>query len=649
LLLRFIMFGDIRMTLQEKLDQLPSLPGVYLYKDAAGGVLYVGKAASLRSRVRSYFQPGADLSARIRTLVSQVRDLDFIVAESEPEALALEFNLIQRYRPRFNVRYRDDKSYPYLRIDMQEEFPALSVVRHPAMYRDTHSFRRMDADGARYFGPYTSAWAMWQTVRLMQRIFKIRQRSVTSKSRGSCSWQPGTKPRARPCLNYHLGRCLGPCAGETSAEEYRRAVEQVCHFLSGKHQIVVDALRAEMEEASEALDFERAARLRDQTAAIEAAVGAQQRVVPGSREDADVLGYALQEDTACMAVMQLRGGRLIAQDTYLLEGVSGVPEAEVLNEFAKQHYQKSTSAPRVVYLPVDIEEAGGLAQVLTERRRIALGSPTASTRVYAPRRGEKRKLVAMAMENAQEHLRVVIEKESTERRRGEEAVADLQRALGLAVAPRRVEAYDISNLQGKAAVGSMIVFQGGHPRRSDYRRFRIRLGEEPNDYAMMHEVLSRRLKAAVSGNVKFATLPDLILVDGGPGQLNVAVKALADLDLSVPAAGLAKERELIFLPGREHPVVLPAHSRALHLLQRVRDEAHRFALAYHQSLRARQLRESVLDAVPGIGEARKRKLLTRFGSLRKLRQASVEEIAAAAGVSREVAREVASALAQSGA
>jgi excinuclease ABC subunit C len=612
------------MTLQEKLDQLPVAPGVYLMKDAAGGVLYVGKALSLRSRVRSYFQPSADLTPRIESLVSLIKDLGYIIAQSETEALALEFNLIHRHKPRFNVRYRDDKSYPYLRIDLRDEFPALCMVR------------RLEPDGARYFGPYPSAWAMWETIRLMRRVFKICQKSVSSKARGGCTWKPELGPRLRPCLNYHLGRCLGPCAGAVGPEEYRRAVLQVADFLAGKRHAVTDRLRVAMEQASTALDFERAARLRDQVLAIEQTTP-EQRVVSDQREEADVIGYALQEDMACLAVLQIREGRLIAQDTFLLEGVSGVPEAEVLNAFAKQHYQKVASAPRFVYLPTEIEEAPAVAELLGARRESAV-------KIVAPRRGAKRALVSMAMENAEQHLGAVLARESAERRRGEEAVADLQRALHLGLPPRRVEAFDISNIQGKAAVGSMIVFEDGHPKRSDYRRFRIHSGDAPDDYAMMHELLSRRLKAAVSGNVKFARLPDLLLVDGGQGQLNVAVRALATLDLNLPVAGLAKEHELVYLPGAPHPMALPAHSRALHLLQRVRDEAHRFALAYHRSLRAREVRESVLDAVPGVGEARKRKLLSRFGSITRLRQASVAEIAAAAGCGAAVAESISQAL-----
>lgn len=628
------------MTLEEQLDHLPTTPGVYLFRDVVGDVLYVGKASSLRARVRSYFQPGADLHARVSSLVERVHDVDFVVADSEVEALVLEFNLIQRYRPRFNVRYRDDKSYQYIRIDVNEPFPALCIVRQ----------RAIEPDGARYFGPYPSSRAMWETIRLVRRLFGICQRSVVAAKtprpgkRGKvrrvagCTWDPlGGKLRPRPCLDYYTKRCLGPCVGAVSAEEYQRAVRQVIGFLDGKQELVLGELRAEMEAAADELRFEQAARLRDQIQALERTLAEQHAVLPG-REDVDVLGYALRADTGCITVLQVREGRMSGQEHHLLAGVSGVPAAEVLNEFAKQHYQKAASAPRRALLPLAIEDAAAIEELLTARR-------DRRVRLEVPRRGRGRKLVEMAMENAEYHLRSLLQQEGEERRRGQEAVADLQKLLALAVAPRRIEAFDISNLQGKTAVGSMIVFEDGLAKRGDYRRFRIQVEGEPNDYAMMHEVLSRRLKAAVSGNVKFAHLADLLLVDGGLGQLKAALAAMEALGLRLPVAGLAKEHEDIYLPGRSTPLQLPAHSRALHLLQRVRDEAHRFALAYHRTLRAREARESVLDQIPGVGEKRKQRLLSHFHSLSKLRQAAAEEIAEAAGCSTALARRIAAALA----
>ena len=619
----------ITVNLQEKLDELPDRPGVYLFKDVSGDVVYVGKAASLRSRVRSYFQPSADLHPRLQLLVSRIRDLDLVIADSELEALILEFNLIQKHRPRFNIRYRDDKSYPYIRIDLHDEYPALCVVRQSAVARD----------GARYFGPYPSTRAMWATIRLARRIFGICQRLVISaKRRSGCVWVPQKGLRKRPCLDYHLGRCLGPCAGVVTAEEYKRAVKQTCDFLEGKYDRVLSQLRREMDEAATHMRYELAARIRDQIESLEVTM-ARQRVVSPEGEDADALGYALQEDTGCFAVLQVREGRVSAQDHYLIEGVSGVPAEQVVNEFTKLHYQKVAGAPREVLLPLEIEDRAAIGELLAERRGTRV-------RVLAPKRGDKKALVSMAMENAELHLRAVLERESAEHRRGEEAVSDLQKVLALPMLPRRIEAFDISNVMGAHAVGSMIVFEDGQPRKSEYRRFRIRLAEgqpskrpagKPDDLGMMREVLSRRLKAAVSGNVKFETLPDLMLVDGGLGQLNAARRAMEELELKMPVAALAKEREQIHLPERAAPISLPAHSRALHLLQRVRDEAHRFALSYHRSLREREARESILDEVPGIGGVRKQKLLRHFRTLARLRAAPAEEIASVAGCSRKLA------------
>jgi len=625
--------------LQEKLDQIPAAPGVYLFKDVVGDVIYVGKALVLRNRVRSYFQPGADLHPRTQLLVARVRDLDFIVAESELEAIVLEFTLIQKHRPRFNVRSRDDKSYLYLRIDLREEFPALYLVRQ----------RVIANDGARYFGPYPSTRAMWDTIRLVRRVFGVCQRFVIPAKKTLTGADVGAlnpvsrRIRMRPCLDYHLKRCLGPCAGAVSSDEYRRAVRKAGDFLDSKHDFVLKQLRQEMERASAEQRFEHAARFRDQIAALERTLEEQHIVLSeGDRRsphfEADAIGCAFQEDTACMAVVQVRNGRISGQDSFLLTAVSGVSAAEVVNEFVKQHYQQATFAPRRMLLPYEIEDATAVEQLLAQRRGTKV-------RLETPQRGEGRELVRRATENAEHHLRVELERESAEQRRGQEAVGDLQKALALPVTPRRIEAFDISNIQGTNAVGSMIVFENGLAKRSDYRRFRIQIGQgEPNDYAMMHEVLSRRLKAAVSGNVKFAHLPDLMLVDGGAGQLKMALSAMESLDLQLPVAALAKEHEEIYLPARSAPISLPEHSRALHLLQRVRDEAHRFAVSYHRTLRAKEVRESVLDGVPGVGEKRKQRLLSHFHSLRKLREASVDEIASTAGCSQEIAERILAAL-----
>jgi excinuclease ABC subunit C len=610
------------VSMEEKLKTLPAKAGVYLMKDASGKVIYVGKAASLRHRVQSYFQDG-DLAPRVRSMVERVRDFDYLITTSEVEALVLEFTLIQRHRPRYNVRFRDDKRYPYIKITVAEKHPAILVVR------------RQEEDGARYFGPYPSSRSMWETIRLLRKTFRLRMANYGSGSRrAGCPWRPARGRRQRACLYYYIGECLGPCVEDlVSDAEYQEAVRETVLFLEGRHAGLLEALREQMEQSAAEMRFEAAARIRDRLQAVER-VTERQEVVSPRGEEADVVALAIQEDTAAATVLQIRDGRLIGQTRRLLEGVTGLPDAEILAEFVSRHYQLAASVPREILLPRKLPDQALVATWLAERRGGAV-------RLLVPRRGRKRDLLAMAEENAAQHLHETLERESVAVRRGKEAVADIQRALKLSLPPERIEAFDISTLFGGEAVGSMIVFEGGLPRRDEYRRFRIRLGNgKPDDTAMMREMLDRRLQAAVSGNVKFEKLPDLLLVDGGLGQLNVARRALADLNLRLPIAGLAKRHEEIYLPDRAAPLLLPAHSRALHLLQRVRDEAHRFALAYHRRLRARKTRESVLDEISGVGPGRKQLLLARYSSISQLRRADPEQLATLPGIGRRLAEAI---------
>lgn len=613
---------------REKLGSLPARPGAYLMKDAAGKVIYVGKAQSLRSRVRSYFQAGQELTGRQAAMVERIADLDWIVTDSEMEALILEHNLIQRHRPRFNVRLRDDKRYPYIKVTVDEEFPRLVVVR------------KMERDGARYFGPYTSTKAMWETVRLVRRIFGVRQALVASaKKRAGCNWQPGQR-RERPCLNFHLRQCLAPCTGEVTPREYREVVERAMLFLDGRAEKVLDDLRRRMEQAAAELRFEEAARLRDKIAAVERTTEGQKVVLPGGG-DVDVIAQWLQEDEGSVAVFNIRDGKLVGQERFLLQGTSGVPAPEVMSEFARQYYGRAAFVPGRVMLEEKIADRELTGEWLSQRRG-------AGVTVATPQRGARKRLVELAADNARMHLEERRARAGAEERRGREALLDLRRVLDLPVVPERIEAYDISTIGGRDSVGSLVVFEGGTPKKADYRHFRIR-GEtgEPDDYAMMREVLSRRLQAAAARQ-KFVRLPDLMVIDGGKGQLGIAVAARDGLGLSFPIAALAKagpergrrQHDWVYLEGRPQPVIPPSHSRALHLLQRVRDEAHRFAQAYHHALRARRTRESVLDEVPGIGPVLKRRLLSRYGSLSKIRGANVEELAAVPGMGRKVAEQL---------
>lgn len=600
--------------IKETLSSIPARPGVYLMKGETDEVLYVGKAVNLHNRVRSYFHASTAHAPKVQRLVESAADLDFFVTDSELEALILECNLIKKHRPRYNVRLKDDKRYPYIKITWQEDYPRVQVVR------------RMQRDGARYFGPYASTSAMRQTLDLLRRIFPYLTCSRTIT---------GTDDRA--CLYYHIKRCLGPCIGAISKEEYRDMMNQVCLFLQGKSGEIVDSLRQRMESAAESMDFERAASLRDQLNAVEQVVE-QQRVVSGSPVDQDAIAFARQDGEVCVQVFFVRGGKLVGHEYFLMDGGDGVEAEEILASFLKQFYDHAALVPPEILLQVEIEDDETIARWLKEKRG---GKVTLRT----PRRGQKRKLLEMVEENASETLSHLMAIQQAEKDKSLSALADLQDRLGLDTQPMRIEAYDVSNIQGVAATGSMVVFLEGLPAKSEYRRFKIRGIQRPDDYAMMDEVLRRRFARArasdASTSGSWAQIPDLIVVDGGKGQLNTAVEVLAGYELDdVPAVGLAKAREEVFKPGQSQPITLPLDSPGLQLLQRVRDEAHRFAISYHQGLRRRQGLSSVLEEIPGIGAKRRRALLRRFGSLEGIREASIDDLSSVDGMNRSLASRV---------
>jgi excinuclease ABC subunit C len=600
--------------IKERLDSIPTRPGVYLMKGETDDVLYVGKAINLRNRLRSYFQASATLSPRVRRLVENAADLDFFVTDSELEALILESNLIKRHRPHYNVRLKDDKRYPYIKITWQEDFPRVTVVR------------RMQADGARYFGPYTSSAAMRQTLDLVRRIFPYLtcNRKIT-----------GNDDRA--CLYYHIGRCLGPCIGAVSREDYREMMHQVCLFLEGKGEEILTSLTQHMEAAAENMEFERAASLRDQIDAVRRVVE-RQRVVSASLVDLDAIATAGEDGEMCVQVFFVRDGKLLGHEYFLLEGTGDAGPPEILTSFLKQFYNHAAHVPPEILLPAEIEETQIIERWLRDRRG-------GKVKLRVPRRGQKRKLLEMVEENAREILNHLMAKEQIEKSRAMSSVSDLQTQLGLAAPPLRIEAYDISNIQGIAATGSMVVFIEGIPSKKEYRHFKIRAVQGPDDYAMMQEVLRRRFKRAMVGEVdtqeSWTQLPDLIVVDGGKGQLNAALAVLGEYGLdTVPTIGLAKVREEVYTPGKSDPVILPLDSPGLQLLQRLRDEAHRFAIVYHKGLRRRQSLSSVLEEIPGVGPKRRRALLKRFGSLGAIRKASVDDLASVEGMNETVARRV---------
>ncbi len=600
--------------IKERLNSVPAQPGVYLMKGEAGEVLYVGKAINLRNRLRSYFQASADYSPKVQRLVGSIADLEFIVTASELEALILECNLIKRHRPPYNVRFKDDKRYPYIRITWQEDFPRVQVVR------------RIKRDGARYFGPYASSAAMHQTLDLLRRIFPY----LTCKRKIT-----GTDNRA--CLYYHIKRCMGPCIGAVSKEEYRDMMKQACLFLEGKGEEIVTSLKRRMQSAAQRLEFERAASLRDQIQAVEQVIS-RQRVVSTTLSDQDVIAFARDDGETCVQVFFVRTGKLIGHEYFLMDGVNGVEAQEILASFIKQFYNDTAYVPPEILLPTDIDEAHIIERWLRDKR---------GTKVVlrVPRRGQKRQLVEMVVENATQTLTQLMVKEQLAEDKALAALTDLQAQLSLEVLPLRIEAYDISNIQGAMATGSMVVFVEGLPHKSEYRRFKIRTVEGPDDYAMMQEVLRRRFRKAVireaTAEDTWAKLPDLIIIDGGKGQLNAALEVLTDHGLEeVPAVGLAKAREEVFKPGEPEPLILSLDSPGLQLMQRLRDEAHRFAIAYHRRLRRREGLTSTLEEIPGVGPKRRQALLKRFGSVEAMRQASLEELTAVEGMNRTVARKV---------
>ncbi len=603
-------------SIEAKLKSLPTTPGVYLMKDARGDVIYVGKAASLRSRVRSYFQAQAEAERRTQLLVAQIADFEVIQTQTEPEAFLLEDTLIKRHQPRCNVRLRDDKRYPYLKITA-ESFPRVMVVR-----------RRYD-DGARYFGPYTSVKAMRATLKLAQKLFPIR----------TCTLDLPLKTPRRPCLNYHIGRCLGPCAELVSVEEYGAMVDRAAMLFEGRVSGLITGLRTEMRKAAAAERFERAAHLRDQTESLQRTLERQSVVFPDTI-DRDVFGLAIGEGRASAQVFLVRGGRMAGRESYHLRVPDESTEAEILSAFLTQYYANASSVPREILLPLEIEEAERLEAWLTDLR---------GRRVHArvPQRGEKRRLAELANDNARFAMKGE-QRDEAVRKEATAALVELVDALSLSVFPQRIEAFDVSNTQGGEATGSMVVFENGRPRRDAYRRFKVQRSGRPDDYAMMAEVLGRRFRRGLAElsdpsihKGKFSELPDLLLIDGGKGQLNVAIEVLRDANIEgIEAIGLAKRHEEVFRPGRSDPLVLEPESPALLLLRQIRDEAHRFAVTYHRRLRAKRSLASILDEIPGIGPKRKSALIQAFGSVARLEHASADEIAEKAGIPKGLAERI---------
>jgi excinuclease ABC subunit C len=588
--------------LQLQADALPQAPGVYLFKDPKGGILYVGKAKDLRKRVRTYFQ-GREQDMKTSVMLSKVRQVDHIATQTEKEALILEDTLIKEHHPRYNIQLRDDKRYPLLRLSIQERFPRLSVVR------------RTREDGALYFGPFPAATSMRETLRVIHKAFPLRRCGAAQFAH-----------RSRPCLNFQMRRCLAPCCQEVSEEDYNRIVQEVRLFLEGKSDYLAAELHNRMDQEARALRFEEAARIRDRIAALER-ITERQKVIAQDSSHRDAVGIARQGGKVGIQVLFIRGGRLLGGRFFTIKD-SGLPDQEIMSTFLHQFYKEGQFIPQEILVPVSLEDAPVLEEVLGEQRK-------KKVRLRSPRKGSQgNDLIQMAQENAEGKLLGQL--------KGEDALQEMKQRFSLSHMPARIEGFDISNLGGGLAVGSQVVFEDGEPAKARYRRYRIKSVKGMDDYAMLYEVLVRRLRRGKEED----DLPDLILIDGGKGQLNVALEVLKELKIEgVDVLSLAKKRkpeeeEKIFLPNRKEPIPLRGSSPASLLLQRVRDEAHRFAITYHTRLRSKAGLSSVLDEIPGIGEERRRSLLRHLGGLEGVRQATPEELAEVEGMNMALAQQV---------
>jgi excinuclease ABC subunit C len=586
---------------------LPAKPGVYLFKDKEGKIIYVGKAANLKSRIRSYFGAPSNLPPKIQRLVSNIEGLEFVITNSEQEALILECDTIKRYAPKFNSSLKDNKTFPYLKIDINEDWPGVRITR------------RVQKDGARYFGPFASAGSVRKTLRLIKKIFPYR----------SCSKRIDGSDK-RPCLDYHIHQCLGPCIGAVEKDEYREVISQVVLFLQGKQELILRELNARMKVAAEQLQFERAALLRDQIEAIEKVIEGQ-RIATTLQGEKDVIGLVQNETLAYVELFSIRNNKLVGQDHFIMEGTQDDSPGQIMTSFVKQYYASSSHIPPLILLQYPVDEPEVLGRWLGQQRG-------GKVKLQVPQKGAKRKLVDTVAENAVRGLELA---QLTEMKAEvvSSGLQELKDRLHLPKMPRRIECYDVSNIQGMLAVSSMIVLEKGWPKPAHYRRFRIKTVEAADDYAMIQETLRRRFKRGVTGEGAWGIIPDLVLIDGGRGQLNAALEVRQELQLdSIPMVSLAKEREEIFVPGESRPVNIPKDSPALHILQRARDEAHRFAVSYHRKLRSKESVASALDSIPSIGPKRKKALLKKFGSVEAIKRASLEELSQTEGISPVLAQ-----------
>lgn len=609
------------MEISEKIPSilatLPTKPGCYLMKNTDGKIIYIGKAINLKNRVRSYFHADSSHDNKTRRLVREIVDIEWIIVGSELEALILEMNLIKKHRPKYNVRLKDDKRYPYIKVHWGEPFPKVTVTR------------QMANDGSRYFGPYTSAWAVYQTLDVLRKIFPFLtcDREITGMDK-------------RACLYFDIKLCTAPCIGAATQAQYRRMISDLMDFLGGQSEGIVLRLEQEMKKASEEMRFEKAAAVRDQLKAIQSIIERQRIVFATDYVDSDVLAMARSNGEACVQVFFIRGGKLIGREYFILEGTEDTGDNEILEQFITQFYTEAANIPQQVMLPQELEEAKIISQWLRSKR----GGE--KMEFFVPNEGQPQELVQMATENATETLQALRAQWQADTHKQELALAELQDALKLPEPPNRIECYDISNTQGTAIVGAMVVFTQGVPDKKLYRKFNIEsVVGAPDDFASMEEMLTRRFRrwrgsqdasSSRSGNqnpgfkpdASFSFLPDLIIIDGGKGQLSRIVQVLEKFELldKVPVVGLAKQQEEIFFPHKSDSLMLPRHSQGLYLIQRIRDEAHRYGITAHRKKRQKLGMASQLDTIPGIGPARRKALLKHFGSVDKIRDASIKDL-----------------------
>ena len=619
---------DRRAALVAQAASFPAAPGVYLFKDGRGRVLYVGKADLLRDRIRSYFGPSLDV--RHVRMVERAERIEYVLTGTVSEAFLLEANLIKQHRPRYNIRLKDDKSYPYVKVTLGEDFPRILRTR------------TLGDRSARYFGPYANAKSVDASLDLLQKLFPYRTCALTivadEDGRGR-TVPPSALPGGRPCLLYHLKRCNAPCVGATTRDEYRATVDRSVQFLEGRYDALARGLRTDMRAASEAEEYERAAVFRDRLNAIERTQD-RQEVHAYQGDDFDALGAAVEQGDAAVQLLRVRDGTVVGRDHFFLEGSEGATVAEVLGSFLRQHYAAAATFPPEIVVPVEIPEAATFIAFAEEKRgtRVAL---------HVPQRGKKRRLAELAVRNAADALAQERVRWLADRGKTDNALAELQQALGLEGPPRRIECYDVSHVQGTNVVSAMVVFEDGRAAKQGYRRFRTKLGDRNDDVANMRDTLRRRFaRSRIDPAAGDWPIPDLVILDGGKGQLSAGIAALSDAGLlGIPIVALAKEREELFLPGRAEPVLLPRQSQGLYLVQRIRDEAHRFAVTYHQQLRGRRATRSVLDEITGVGPAKKRALLRKFGSVKAMRDAPADELAAVSGVGPALAERIKQAIA----